>query len=321
MLPRQLNAWMAEEGEKINDVLRKELAFLPHAAQPIARHILMAGGKRLRPLLTVLFARLFGNKEEEVYRLAGSMEMLHAATLLHDDVLDNAEKRRGKPAAHTVYNIITTILGGDALLAHGNSIVASYNKPDLVKCFSRATVNTAAGEILEMESLRDPYLALQKYVEIARGKTACLIAESCAMGALAAGADGEQAEKCAAFGENLGIGFQIVDDALDFAPQGQTGKPQGGDLREGKMTPPLFFYRQSLDEKQREEFDSAFSRSGFSGEQVAALCQACAPFIEPAIALANDYLKKAGEILVGLPEGPQKTILAQLIDYVRERSN
>lgn len=312
---------MTDEGEKINSVLKRELTFLPDAAQPVAAHILEAGGKRLRPLLTLLFARLFSNEEEKVYRLACSMEMLHAATLLHDDVLDSAEKRRGKPAAHTVYNTITAILGGDALLAQGNAIVASFEKPDLVLCFSKATVQTAAGEILEMKSLRDPCLSLEKYTEIARGKTACLIAQSCAMGALAANADAELAEKSASFGENLGIGFQIVDDALDFAPQSQTGKPQGGDLREGKMTPPLYFYRQSLTEKQKEEFDRSFSTGSFNAAQIEELCQACSLFIKPAITLADTYLKKASEILKNFPDRPQKTILTQIVEYVRDRNN
>lgn len=312
---------MAEEGENINLVLKTEVALLPEAAKPVAAHILEAGGKRLRPLLALLFARLFGNEDEEVRRLASSMEMLHAATLLHDDVLDNAERRRGKPAAHTVYNTATAILAGDALLAQGNAIVASFKKPELVDCFSRATVQTAAGEIMEMQSLRNPCLSLQSYVEIAKGKTACLIAQSCALGALAADAEAEVVERCASFGENLGIGFQIVDDALDFAPQSQTGKPQGGDLREGKMTPPLYFYRQSLPEKKREDFDRAFSSSSFSAGQISELCQSCSDFIKPALELADSYLKKAGNILKDLPDKPQRAILAQIVDYVRDRNN
>lgn len=313
--------WLKREGSRINKILKEEMKTLPEPAAAVASHILEAGGKRLRPLLTLLFARLFGKEGDEIYRLASSMEMLHAATLLHDDVLDNADNRRGKAAAHMVFNSTAAILGGDALLAQGNAIVASFQDTKLVECFSRATVQTAAGEILEMDSLRDPFLSLEKYLQIARGKTACLIAQSCRMGALAAIADQDLTQKSADFGENLGIAFQIVDDALDLAPQKQTGKPRGGDIREGKMTPPLFYYRQSLSESERAEFDKAFSQGNFSPEKIEQICDDCAPFIEQALTLADTYLEKAGETLLSFPDNPQKTYLRKMVDYVRQRRN
>lgn len=320
MATQVFKEWLMEEGGRVNQALRAELEALPAPVRPVASHILEAGGKRLRPLLTLLFARLFGNEDASLYRLAASMEILHAATLLHDDVLDNADRRRGKPSAHTVFNSAAVILSGDALLAHGNAIVASFQNPALTECFSMATIQTAAGEILEMSSLRDPSLELEKYIEIARGKTACLIAQSCRMGALAGGADSSLARISAAFGENMGIAFQIVDDALDFAPQLQTGKPRGGDLREGKMTPPLYLYRRSLDEKNRAEFDGAFAGAIFTPAQIDGICRACAPFARAALAQADLYLEKAGEALACLPEAPQKPLLEQMLDYVRNRS-
>lgn len=320
MATQVFKEWLAEDGGRVNQALRAEIDALPAPVRSIASHILEAGGKRLRPLLTLLFARLFGNNDPSLYRLAASMEILHAATLLHDDVLDNADRRRGKPSAHTVFGAAAVILGGDALLAHGNAIVASFQKPALTECFSMATTQTAAGEILEMDSLRDPGLELEKYIEIARGKTACLIAQSCRMGALAGGADSQQARISSAFGENMGIAFQIVDDALDFAPQRQTGKPRGGDLREGKMTPPLYLYRRSLDEKSRAEFDRAFTGGIFTPAQIEEICDACAAFAGAALARADSYLEKAGEALASLPESPQKPFLEQMLDYVRNRS-
>lgn len=321
MTAQNLKEWLAQEAPKINRVLKEEVEHLPASAQPIAKHILEAGGKRLRPLLVLLFARLLGNSEETIYHLASSMEMLHAATLLHDDVLDNADTRRGQPAAHTLFNTTKAILAGDALLAQGNALVASYNNPNLVECFSRATIQTASGEILEMDSLRDPKLSLEEYLEIAKGKTACLIAQSCRMGALAATASPEKVDKCAAFGENLGIAFQIVDDALDFAPQSQTGKPQGGDLREGKFTPPLYYYRQSLEPEARQRFDKAFSTSNFTPAELVRTCAACEGYIKDALSLADSYLERASEILRSLPDLPAKQILEQIIEYVRKRTH
>lgn len=321
MILHELKDWLEAEGGRINRILQQELTELPKPAQPVLAHILNAGGKRLRPLLLLLIANLLGNKRDDMYRLASSMEMLHAATLLHDDVLDNSDRRRGKASAHIVFNVCSAILGGDALLAHGNAIVASFGKPELVMCFSKATAGTAAGEILEMSSLRNPEQDLSQYLEIAKGKTACLIAQSCAMGALAADADERVTEKCECYGENLGIAFQIVDDALDFAPQSQTGKPRGGDLREGKMTPPILFYRASLVPSERKKFDSAFSSGIFSPGQFDEICADCAAFIQPAMLLADTFLDKARSALVSLPDGTQKDILNQIVNYVRLRSN
>lgn len=312
---------MRPEAERINQTLVEQVSALPESAREIACHILQAGGKRLRPLLVLLFAQLLGNEDERVYRLACAMEMLHAATLLHDDVLDNADKRRGKDAAHTVFDVCSAILGGDALLAQGNAVVASFHQPELVLCFSQATVKTAAGEILEMHSLRHPKLAMQEYIDIAKGKTACLIAQSCAMGAHFACADKEIVKKCEQYGENLGIAFQIVDDALDFAPQSQTGKPTGGDLREGKMTPPLILYRESLSGMQREAFDTSFSSGSFTDSELKEVCAACSHFINPALTLADKYLERARDALVSLPDRAQKNILDEMVEYVKSRKS
>ena len=129
-----LKARLALELPPINKALSRAAEGLPHPVRPIARHIFEAGGKRLRPLLTILMARLLGYDKKDIYDLAVTMEMLHAATLLHDDVLDNADTRRGKPAAHTIFNATSTILAGDAMLAHANALVARCGDPRLCLC-------------------------------------------------------------------------------------------------------------------------------------------------------------------------------------------
>ena len=233
-----LKARLALELPPINAALNRAARDLPEAVRPVAQHIFDAGGKRLRPLLTVLTARLCGYDNEDIYDLAVTLEMLHAATLLHDDVLDNAATRRGQPAAHTLFEVTPTILAGDALLSHANSMVADYGDPRLCRCFSEATSRTATGEILEIAAQRRVDTSAEAYEEIVRGKTAWLIRAACQMGALRAGAPDALVEAVAAYGENVGMAFQMVDDALDFAPESETGKPTGGDVREGKLTPP-----------------------------------------------------------------------------------
>lgn len=167
-----LKARLALELPEINRALDTLIEKLPAPVRPAAGHTITAGGKRLRPLLTVLTAKLFGCRDRKIYPLSCTLEMLHAATLMHDDVIDNAPTRRGKPAAHTLHGVTETILAGDALLAAANDFVASYGSPALCSIFSRATYETAAGEILELHAMHNVSLTLSEYTDIIRGKTA-----------------------------------------------------------------------------------------------------------------------------------------------------
>lgn len=318
-----LKKLLAQELEPINAALARAAQKLPEPVRPVARHILEAGGKRLRPFLTVLMARLFGNESKGIYNLAVTMEMLHAATLLHDDVLDDAANRRGKPAAHTRFGIAQTILAGDALLAAANAQVASFDDPRLCSCFSTATSETAAGEILEIAALRRVDVSDEEYAAIVRGKTAILISASCELGALASGAAADAVSAAAKYGENLGMAFQMVDDALDFAPESETGKPTGGDVREGKLTSPLRLYRLSLPENGRAAFDAAFVCGLMSESDVAEISLRVREggFDQRAREEACSYLEAARTALKRLPAGTEREALLEMTDYVRDRKH
>lgn len=321
MSSSRLKLRLQEELPKINACLAAAIGELPSPCQPIASHIINSGGKRLRPFLCVLMARLAGNYDASIYRVAATMEMLHAATLLHDDLLDQAKLRRGRTAAHIIYGDAASILAGDALLALGNSIIAECNRPILSQIYSIATMETAAGEILEMEFLRNPELSQEQYLAIARGKTACLIGQSCAMGACFGANDEEFASRAAQFGEKIGIAFQIVDDALDFSPESQTGKPEGGDLREGKLTIPLSLYRNTLDPASRKEFDRIFSSGDISSTEFARICAEIRPFASKSLEIADSYLASALELLQFFPAGEEVEVLREITSYIRDRSN
>ncbi len=317
----QLKARIALELPAINRALDRAVETLPEPVRPVTRHIFEAGGKRLRPLLVVLTARLLGHDGEDIHDLAVTLEMLHAATLLHDDVLDNAVSRRGKPAAHTLYNVSSVILAGDALLAEANAQVARRGDPRLTRCFSEATSRTAAGEILEIAAQGRVDTSAGHYEEIVRGKTAWLIRAACEMGALAAGADEASVAAAAAYGENLGMAFQMVDDALDFAPESATGKPTGGDVREGKLTPPLRLYRDSLNHAERDAFDAAFTGfavSAADAESVALRIRE-AGFDTAVRGQADTFLDAARLALHSLPDRPERKVMLKMTDYVRDR--
>ncbi len=317
-----LKTRLALELPRINAALEEAEHTLPAPVQPVAHHIFNSGGKRIRPLLLVLVARLLGCQGDNVYRLAVTLEMLHAATLLHDDVIDDAATRRGRPAAHTLFDQTQTILAGDALLACGNALVADFQNTALSRSFSQATSETCAGEILEIAAQRDPELSLEQYLAIISGKTAKLISCACEMGALLAEASTQQVAAAAAFGEHIGIAFQLVDDAIDFAEEGVTGKPSFGDLREGKMTYPLRCYRQHLDSDARAHFDEQFRRAAFIPEECRNIAESVRRlgYDRSTRDFADSYLQQAEDNLMDLPDGKERTLLREMAAFVRERT-
>lgn len=321
MAQELLRSRLKEELPAIGRAIDHALRQLPPVCQPVATHVINAGGKRLRPFLTIMCGRMAGYSDDSIYTIAASMELLHAATLLHDDVLDQASTRRGHPAAHLIYGVHDAILAGDALLALGNLLLARTGDAALSRCYAEATMATAAGEILEMASLRNAAMTSEEYLEIARGKTAWLMAQACALGALAARAHESTVAACRDYGENLGIGFQLVDDVLDFAPESQTGKPSGGDLREGKLTPPLRLYRDGLPTTEKNIFNQKFHDGNFNETDIASIVQVMTPYAGLALQEARAYLEKARKSLASLPVSDEKLILAELAEYVGARSH
>ena len=325
----KLAARIRSELPRIDAALDAITAPLQPSSRRIATHILHAGGKRLRPLLTVLMARLLGCASDAVYPLAATMEMVHAATLLHDDVIDNAVSRRGKPAAHQTFGATQAILGGDALLARASRVVAGYNDPRLTACLAAALEETANGQILELERQKGEHLDLASYFAVIQGKTAWMLRACCEFGVLYAGGDESALADAAAYGLHIGMAFQIVDDALDFAPASQTGKPEGGDVREGKLTPPLYLYMESLPAPERAPFVDRLIRREFDSAEVeritaAVRSQGCD---QAARNLADSYLDTARAALARLvanqaakrAQSGERALLEAVIHYVRDR--
>lgn len=318
---RDLKQRLASELPLLEAALARAAQTLPEPARPVVRHIFAAGGKRLRPFLTVMLARLLGYSGDDIHDLAVSMEMLHAATLLHDDVLDGADTRRGTAAAHTRFGVTATILAGDALLAGANLMVSGHGDARLCACFAEATARTAAGEILEIEHLRRVDQPAAVYHAVVQGKTAWLLRASCLLGALRAGAGRDAQAAAGEYGEHLGMAFQMVDDALDFAPAEATGKPTGGDLREGKLTPPVRLYRESLEDGERAAFDAAFVAGAFSESEAERISAAIRRqgFDAATRRMAGAFLQQALDALDRLPDGAEKSVLRQMAEYVQHR--
>lgn len=318
---QELKLSLSHEQPKINQVLERHIAELPVGARPVARHVLMAGGKRLRPLLTLLTGRALGSNSDVLYELGAAVEILHAATLLHDDILDNATLRRGKPAAHMLYGASSAVLAGDVMLAKALLMVSALGDTRLTACVAEAVMRTAEGEMAEFAKLRNTELSQEDYVAIITGKTAWMLRASCELGALFAGAQAPLAQAAADFGLELGIAFQMVDDALDFSPADHTGKPTGGDVKEGKITPPLLLYIADLPEKERVAFKRRFQENALDSEELEALSLAIYTkgYAQQTRELADKHLVLAQNALECFPESSERLILRQMLSYIQRR--
>jgi octaprenyl-diphosphate synthase len=321
---RDLNLLLDLEQPRINAVLDRYAAELPAGARPVASHVLLAGGKRLRPLLTLLVGQALGGRDVSLaglFALGAAVELLHAATLLHDDILDNAHLRRGRPAAHKVFAPSTVVLAGDAMLAKAMLIVSSFGDTRLTDCISEAVMRTAEGEIAEFACLRNPDLSEEDYLAIITGKTAWLLRAACELGAVLSGAKAPLVRAAADFGLELGIAFQIVDDALDFSPPSGTGKPTGGDLREGKVTPPLQLYMASLEPEEAASFKKAFSANSLAPEQLEAIREKIfsGGFAARSRQKAQTRLAAALAALRDFPASGERLALERMADYVLRR--
>ena len=230
-------------------------------AKTISQYILKSGGKKLRPLLFVLSARLCGCETGEEIKLSPIFEYLHVATLLHDDVIDGAKTRRGKPASHEVWGKTVAILTGDFLLARALELAASSGNLRIVEMLSKTVSILAQGEILEFAKTDSLDLREEEYFEIIDGKTAALIARACHLGGVLAGASEEQENALYAYGHNLGLAFQIVDDILDYiGSEKEFGKPIGQDIREGKVTLPFIYALQNANPDEKDMIESFFNK-------------------------------------------------------------
>ena len=256
----------------VNDDLVDIEAELEHHLNPhldlvreVAGHILFSGGKRLRPLLLVLAARMCDYRGDYDKTFSISLEYLHAATLLHDDLIDEADLRRGRPVAHSIWGNATTILVGDFLLARALTIAAGTGNIEIIKVVAGITENMSQGEIHQLSRKGDLSLSETEYREVIWRKTAVLFEGACRSAALLAGASPDRIEALATYGANLGLAFQMADDLIDYTSDTQElGKKAGADLREGKLTLPVIAALQAAGNQDRERMAKIIRNPSFT---------------------------------------------------------
>jgi octaprenyl-diphosphate synthase len=231
---------MAPDMRQVDGVIQRRLASDVAMINQIAHYIISAGGKRIRPMLVLLFSKALGFAGPERFELAATVEFIHTATLLHDDVVDESALRRGRQTANALFGNAASVLVGDFVYSRAFQMMVSVNRMRVLEVLADATNVIAEGEVLQLMNMHDPDLAVEDYLRVIRFKTAKLFEASARLGAVLADADSRVEESCAEYGRALGTAFQLVDDLLDYeGATAQLGKNVGDDLREGKPTLPL----------------------------------------------------------------------------------
>jgi octaprenyl-diphosphate synthase len=288
----------------------------------IGHYIVSAGGKRIRPRLVLLFANALGYEGPHQYTLAATVEFIHTATLLHDDVVDESMLRRGRQTANAVFGNAASVLVGDFLYSRAFQMMVSVGDLRVLDVLADATNVIAEGEVLQLMNMHDPDLAVEEYLRVIRSKTAKLFEASARLGAMLAGAGPAVEQACATFGRSLGTAFQLVDDLLDYDGQTQAlGKNVGDDLREGKPTLPLLAAMAHATESERDLIRHAIVHGEVSrlGEIVDVVRRTGA--LDTARELARREADVARAALAPLAPSPFREALLELCFRSVERSS
>jgi octaprenyl-diphosphate synthase len=288
----------------------------------LARYLIDSGGKRLRPMLTVAAAALFGQGSGSAINFAAAVEFMHNATLLHDDVVDESDMRRGKPAARMVWGNKASILVGDFLLGQAFMMMVETGDIAALGVLSAASAAMAEGEVFQLAKTGDLSTTPEDYAEVIRAKTAVLFQAACEVGAMSGGADAAGRQALARYGLELGTAFQLVDDVLDYRGQSDTlGKNSGDDLREGKMTLPVILALAVASQTERAVITRALGDAQASDEQVHSVVAIMERHgtLAHTIKQAHAHAAAARDALGAAPAGPMNTLLADVVEFSVQR--
>lgn len=320
-----MDATLALIGEDLKNVelqFKKDLQSDVPLIRKVGEYVLSSGGKRIRPALLLLGARLCGYTGDRAVPLASVVEFIHTATLLHDDVVDNANLRRGIASANTLWGNEASVLVGDFLFSKSFSLMVVDGDLAVLKVLADATTVIAEGEVLQLVCTSDLDITVERYIEVVRSKTAILLSAACEVGAILGGVAPELRSALAAYGMELGIAFQLVDDTLDYtASEEQFGKSIGHDLEEGKITLPLIHTLHCCSAEERELIASVVEKELLSDEDFALVLDLVKRYggIQHAGAAAKEYVARCKRHLEVFPASPARDALCELADYVVTR--
>jgi len=317
-IQRPIAAEMKAFEPHFREAMRSQVALLDR----VMHYIVKRKGKQMRPMFTLLSARQFGPVSESAYVAASLIELLHTATLVHDDVVDDANMRRGFFSINALWKNKIAVLVGDYLLSRGLLLAIDKGEFNLLRIVSHAVREMSEGELLQLEKSRGLNFSETVYFDIIRKKTASLIAACCASGASAAGRPTEEVERMRQFGEYTGIAFQIKDDLFDYGNGQETGKPTGLDIKEKKLTLPLIHALRQVEASDRRWMVDVVKNRNQDDQAVAKLLRKVADVGGIAYAHKSmlEYRDKALEILRGFPQSESRDALEGLVHLTVERT-
>jgi octaprenyl-diphosphate synthase len=309
-----------EEMRLVEDYLRGMFKSEVFLIPLIGQHLVGSGGKRLRPLFLLLSARLAGYTGKDHIALGGVIEAIHTASLLHDDVVDSAALRRGKPAAHSVWGNQAVILVGDFLYSNALKTAVLFNNQKIIEALSRATARMTEGELLQLQKLGDTAVTEEEYLKIVAAKTGNLISAACSMGAILGGCSPREEAALAAYGLKIGIAFQMADDILDYmADEGGLGKKLGKDLEEGKITLPLICLLRAVPEAEKEEIEALVKDLSDDGlKRILELFREH-NVLEESLGRARTLVDGAKSELLVFPPSAEREQMLQMAEYALQR--
>jgi octaprenyl-diphosphate synthase len=318
---KEIKQPVASELKAFQKVFRNAVKSKVPLLDVIMRYILKAKGKQMRPLFVIYSAALFENINPSTYRAATLVELMHTATLVHDDVVDDSDQRRGRFSINYLWKNKIAVLSGDYLLSRGMLLALESKDFEVLEIVSRAVKDMSEGELLQLEKARKLNINEEIYYEIIRKKTASLLASCFATGATSADADKSEIEKMRLIGEFAGMAFQIKDDLFDFQKTNETGKPSGIDIKEKKMTLPLIYLLNQSTSSKRRKLINIIKNHNTDGEKVAWLMEQVTQSggMDYSRSKMQEFKNKALEILNEFPENQARIALEQLIEYSIER--
>ncbi len=290
----------------------------------IGQYLQEGGGKRLRPALVLLAAKMCGYEGATGIRMGAVVEMIHTATLVHDDVIDQADTRRGRPSTNSRWGNPMSVLAGDWLYMQAFNIALNERNFRILDVLIRLTQVMVEGELLQLTCLRRPTVSEEEYLELAYRKTACLFSACLRLGALLGGKNEEEETRLGLYGINLGLAFQLIDDVLDFTSSEEVlGKPIGNDVREGKMTLPLIYLLQRCTPEDARKVSQVLEDGGFQSAQFVEILDLIDHYgtLQAAREKAQDFSDKARGFLEGFPNSTYKDALNSLPDFILERES
>lgn len=318
---KEIFNFLQQDLKKVDEIVLSFSKGKSPLIEEVSHHLISSGGKRIRPILLILASKLCNEKAQNYHNLAAAIELIHTATLLHDDVVDSSQTRRSNPTANAIWDNKVSILVGDFVFSIAFQLMVKTGNLNVLDLLAKTSSIMADGEVLQLENSQEINISLEKYHQIIYGKTAILFQAACQAPAILRGQPPQQIQNLAEFGKNLGLIFQIVDDILDYAPSTQTGKGAGDDFFEGKVTLPIILATKSANPSDKAEISELFAQNLLNStknpQNFAKIQKIINKYnaIQQCQDLAKTYQKQAISSLTNFPDSIYKQYLLEILDY------